>query len=50
MIEYCGNMKHNENNYNKMDSSRGTINKGKKTFLDITSPSMMQECVNKKHN
>ena len=42
--------KHNDNNDNGSDASMDTTNKGKETFPDTTSPSMMEEFGNNKHN
>ena len=42
--------KHNDNNDNGSDASMDTTNKGKETFPDTTSPSMMEEFLNNKHN
>ena len=49
MIEECGNMKQNDNNWNKTGAKRKAANEKRKS-LDITSPSMMEEFGNNKHN
>ena len=35
---------------NEIDASQNTTNKGEYTCTDITPPSMMEECGNKKYN
>ena len=50
MMQQRGKKRDNDNNKNERDDSLDNINNLKETCLDITSPSMMDQCGNNKHN
>ena len=50
MMEECGSTKHHDKNDNKTDTIMGTLDNGKEKRPCITSPNIMDSCVNKKHD
>ena len=49
-MEECGNMKHNDNNYNETDPGLDTMIKEKEKCPNITSLNLMEECGNMKQD